>query len=552
MCQRCRYRRLEKLYVVSSKTVQRHESSRTGCFTTGSRFRVFGVNTVKSNVVRYICFALVLFLVAKAAPARAQFRVQGGLIGKWTEEVGGDSYGPHPAAGPSNSPEAAGTVWTVPTAVQALPNGPDFSRSAALFNTNPQRAPLQSVPESVMPAAHSYSGPVFADPGGYGFDRPSATGYPDGYLECSNYGSASYGGPWTYDGGVPMGTGYLGLDQDGCCRPRWFDIYVGPVILQRDLAVNRVQTTSDGLGAGNIVLSTDDLSLDWATGGQITVARLIGVGRSFESNIVGLVEWSAFANVTSPIDNLYSVFSEFGQNPGPPGPEGGPGPGFLDTDQAAEHSIDYRSRFHSFELIVRQRSTTPGCRIHLSHTAGIRYISLGEDFLHRTNVAEHNDPFSDSINPIVRSPSSLAYEVQTENDLLGGQLGASAEVCLVPRFHIGGEAKVGLYQNFAEQKTRVICTSYGDSVFHEHEIAEELAGVLEASFYAIFQVNSRLALRFGCQMLYMDRLALAPEQFNATPFNILPPPPGVNRVPFIRNDADLFIHGFIAGGEWTW
>ena len=417
--------------------------------------------------------------------------------------------------------------------------------------------PGQTGLSPVIPAAHNYSAPVIADPGGYGLDTPMPTGYPGDCVECNGFGYTADGGPCISAGDASMEIGALGFSkcgiaEDGCCRPHWFDIYVGPVIFQRDLEVTRVETTSDGIGSGNIVLSTDNLAFDSAPGLQLTAARLVGVGRSAEINFVGLVEWNALAVARSPINNLYSVFSEFGQNPGPPGPGGGPGPGFLDTDQAAEHSLEYSSRFNSFELLVRQRSTTPNCRFHFSHTAGIRYVSLGEDFLHRTNVVAHDDPFTIPVNPNERGPASLTYDIQTENDLLGAQIGASVETCVLPRYRLGGEAKIGLYQNFAEQKTRVICTSCGDSVFHEHEKAEELAGVFEASLYTIFQVSSRLTLRFGYQLLHLEHLTLAPEQFNAAPPNILPPPPGVNRIPFIRKNSNLFIDGYMAGGEWTW
>ena len=358
-------------------------------------------------------------------------------------------------------------------------------------------------------------------------------------------GGAVIGGSYRGIGGRGLGR-FLSDAGGACCNPRWFDIYVGLIALDRDLGANRVGFASDGIGTNNIVLSTDDLEFDTQPGLQLTVARLISAGRSIEGNYIGLVEWSADAVERSANNNLYSVFSDFGTKPGPPNA------GFLDTDQAARQSLSYKSRFHSVDLILRQRYVSDRFRLNLSKSAGMRFVSLDEDFTYRSNAEQHFDPFSDPNNPVVRGPASLDYDIQVENDLLGFQLGCSADWCVSPRIRIGGEFRAGLYQNFAEQKTRITCTSCDDMVISERALVEEPSTVTELNVYTIYQISPRCKLRVGYYLLHLTQLAMAPDQFNDSPAFIFPPPPDRPRSPVIDNGTDLFLSGLTSGFEWIW
>jgi len=339
---------------------------------------------------------------------------------------------------------------------------------------------------------------------------------------------------------------FFGDPHGICSNPRHFDVYVGLVVLDRDLGADRVGYTSDGIGATNVVLSTEDLEMEEQPGIQLTLTRSIRAGRTLELNYMGLVEWSADAAVESGTHNLYSALSDFGTNPGPPIA------GFLDADQAVRQDISYNSRLHSVDLTLRQRYTSDRCRFNFSRSAGIRFVSLDEDFSYDSNVEQHFDPFSDPNNPTVRGPASLDYDIDVENDLLGAQIGGSAEWCVMPKWRIGGEMRVGLYQNFAEQETRIRGTTLDDEIIREHRLVEEPSSVSELSAYTVYQINPRCKLRVGYYLLHVTQLVLAPDQFNDSPAFVFPPPPAVPRLPTIKNEADLFLSGFTAGFELMW
>ena len=334
----------------------------------------------------------------------------------------------------------------------------------------------------------------------------------------------------------------------------WFDIYVGTVFLDRDFGVGRVDFAADGIGNSNIVLSTDDLGLDDQPGLQLTMARLIGPGRSIEGNYVGMVEWKDNASANSANHNLYSVLSGFGTNPSPPIA------GFLHTDQATRQDLSYNSQFHSIDLILRQRYVARNFRFAFSKSAGIRFVSLGDDLRYHTDVESHNDPFSDPAEPITRGPASLDYTIQTDNDMLGFQLGGSAEWNVRPRFRLGSEIRAGLYQNFSDQNTQISSTRYIEETglfeepftVYEKRSVEEHATIVELNMYATFQLSARCTLRVGYYMLHLAELVLAAEQFDPDPAFIFPPRPDVPRTPGINNDSDLLLSGLTSGIEWTW
>jgi hypothetical protein len=67
-----------------------------------------------------------------------------------------------------------------------------------------------------------------------------------------------------------------------------------------------------------------------------------------------------------------------------------------------------------------------------------------------------------------------------------------------------------------------------------------------------YRVNQQWTLRGGYHFLYVDGVALAPENFNTVPPATFFPPPGVNREPFINTGGNVFYHGFFAGAEFMW
>lgn len=346
-----------------------------------------------------------------------------------------------------------------------------------------------------------------------------------------------YGGPAA--GGCPScggaGCGYcsdnfdLGIfrcllpyAEGGNCSQRWFDFNVEFINLVREDVSRSVLFTSDGLGGGNIVLSSDSLNFHEEQGFRATGALQLGVGTIVEAHYVGSVNWNSVAEVTGA-DTLFSVFSDFGTNPPL---------GFGETDFADLHRIQYSSSFDSIELDFRKRWVGPNCRLQGSWMHGFRFFQLNEEFVHFTNS---------SLNA-----SSMRYVSATDNNMVGWQLGGDLWASIIPGLRIGGDLEAGIYYNRADAHTNIQATSLTTPVV-ETVASETVAMVAEANLGMTWRVNQNWTLRAGYQFLYVDGVALAIENFNSGP-------PFVQgaRTPFINDNGNVFYHGLTAGFEWMW
>ena len=317
----------------------------------------------------------------------------------------------------------------------------------------------------------------------------------------------------------------------GCCAPRWFDIHMELMNMGREEVSDTIDFTSLGVTGANIVLSTDDLEFSARNGMRFSAAMQLKGGRNLEFSYFGLLDWSdrAEANeVDPPGDNLFSIISQYGTFPAG---------GFAQTDQSTLHSIEYSSSLDSLELGLRSRWTGPNCVLQGSWMAGVRYLYLLEDFLYHT---EGTGGFMD-------------YDVATRNSLTGGQIGGDLWVCIVPGFKFGVEVKGGVYGNLATQNTNISADSLTTAIVEEITTTKA-AFALEVGVMFIYKINQNFTLRGGYQSMLIDGVALAPENFNATPPNVFFPPGsgGSNRVPGINANGDVLYHGFTVGMEWMW
>lgn len=331
----------------------------------------------------------------------------------------------------------------------------------------------------------------------------------------------------------------------GWCSPRWFDLSADFLYLTREEVSRRVDFTSDGprgLGDPFIVLSTDTLDFDHEPGLRFQAAVQFGASSNIEFTYFGLFNFAKRASVFSPTDDLYSVFSDFGNNPPPPPPPPIIRGGFTDTDSAEFHSIEYSSEFNNFELGFRRRWMAPNCRIQGSWLAGVRYFRLEEEFIHRTRV-NYPDPNGGGAPDIT---GFLNYFVGTGNSLTGFQVGGDLWATLFPGIQVGSELKAGIYGNRADQRTTIDAKTLVLPI-EERARHDSAAFIGEANLIGTWRINQHLTARGGLMILYVDGVALAPENFN-------PAPPFISgaRTVFINDNGNVLYHGFAAGLEWMW
>ncbi len=331
----------------------------------------------------------------------------------------------------------------------------------------------------------------------------------------------------------------------GWCSPRWFDIGVDFLYLTREDVGRRVDFMSDGpAGVGDpfIVLSTDNLDFNEEAGFRFNAALQVGASSALEFGYFGLANWASASEVASPTDDLYHVFSDFGNNPPPQAVPTIIRGGFTDTDSAEFGSIAYSSSFDSLELDYRRRWMAPNCRIQGSWLAGVRYFRLEEQFQHLTRV-NYPDPNGGGAPDIT---GSMNYQVGTANSMTGFQIGGDLWATLFPGVQVGSELKAGIYGNRSDQVTSITADSIVGSV-DEADSKESAAFLAEAGLMGNWRLSQHITLRGGYQFVYVDGVALAAENFNASP-----PFVGGARTVVINDNGNVFYHGFTGGLEWMW
>ncbi len=416
-----------------------------------------------------------------------------------------------------------------------------FSQPAMGYSQGPAMGYPQGPPQPnnwTMPA--SYGTPQTFPPGVGGTAGPAGKSGGQSFCgSCGGNGCANCG----YGHGFGAGGGFMAglLDrllpysEGGQCAPRWYDITLDAMYLKRDDVSRRVDFTADGPGpAPNIIMSTEDLNFDEQPGVRLNAAVQVLATATAEFTYYGLFSWSSSDSRSDPLGGLFSPITNYATFP--------PG-GFPQTDNAIFHSIAYSSSMDNFELNFRRRYTAPNCRVQASVLAGVRYFYLLEDFRYFT---EGND--TDPITP-GNQAGTMDYNIRARNSLTGFQVGADLWSAVVPGIKVGGEIKAGVFGNYGNQTT-VIDVTEPSATFNENVDMNDIAAVADANLMVIWRVNPNWTVRAGYFGLYLEGIALAPEQFNSSA------PPNLVfsslRTSAANDNGTAFYHGGFAGIEWMW
>jgi hypothetical protein len=207
-----------------------------------------------------------------------------------------------------------------------------------------------------LPLAMSSTSVFAQDAGAYPGVERGADGlgyYAAGYEPDAAYGGGGGGGYPQGDAGCPTEGEMFMDDMDaecrhfgghfrnllcmlapytagGRCAPRWYDVNVDFLYIDRDVSNTTVTYLADGLNAvGGPALGTQNLTFDYEVVPRITFAGQVGPAGLVEFSYLGLGNWASQSTVTSNGD-LFSPFSQFGLVPAF---------GFDETDQASFGSL---------------------------------------------------------------------------------------------------------------------------------------------------------------------------------------------------------------------
>ncbi len=438
----------------------------------------------------------------------------------------------------------SGTMFA-PAGYGAQPNAASSVYPAAFYGPpepSPGLMPDPMMPDPMMPDP-MMPDPMMPDPTTSEYSG-SMSGYDmgmgmDGGAGCPHCGGNGCEYCAGHRDGVLAGflRRLLPYAEGGACAPRWYDMAVEGLYWTRDEVSDSVPFTAF-TRFGPTILSSDNLNYDFQPGMRFNSALQILPGISLEFTYFGMFSWSANASVTSPVgDELFSPFSNFGALIGVGLP-------FDESDQARFHSIRSSSTIDNFELNVRKYWTGPNCRLQGSYRSGVRYVYLVDDL----------NFFTLGRNVVVGLGTAPAgqssTDVRAHNSLVGYQSGFDLWANIVPGISVGFDGKAGVYGNHGKQNTRVFGSTTGAGTsadLSETSTNNDIAVVGEANVIFIYRINPNCTIRAGYSALYLDGVALAPDNFNTSnPFNT------ARTVQELDDDGHVFYHGGFMGFEWMW
>ena len=271
------------------------------------------------------------------------------------------------------------------------------------------------------------------------------------------------------------------------------------VILATDLATNKITLSTSG-------------SLGFAPGTRFTLGHYLGRDylnrdESIEFTFFGLNRWSQQRGVDAGllVTKLDPAFNN---------------PGFIDT---STQGYSYESDFNSYELNLRLNRRLGRDRMELTRDGWVRTCQPTglPSFFVGLRVVTVNETFDYFSLPTAPAVNSGNYLVHTHNNMLGFQMGTDwfYQDC---GWRVGAQAKAGPYVNFANQESLVTQTDTTPIPTRDESANRSgLAFLGEVDLMAAYQIRRNIALRASYDIMFINNIALAPEQVS---FVVTDPP----------------------------
>ena len=326
--------------------------------------------------------------------------------------------------------------------------------------------------------------------------------------------------------------------EGGIASQRWFDASIEGIGLTRTTGGSNFAVSSLGANSGNFVLGTDMVAPDSMRAGLAAQVNIqVGPGTNLEVAYFGLDRDEGSAVAQSSSANLFSFISDFGTLPAG---------GFDDSDRSLVHTLDYRSELHNGELSLRRRWSEPAGYFQGSFLTGVRYLDLDESSRFTAEGLNNNTAQNNG-------PRFFDYNVGTTNSLVGWQVGTDLWYNFLPGIKMGVEFKTGIYNNRSQQHTSIFANSlpaFGIPEIKEYALDNRTSYITQLSPQLVYRLNYSLAFRTSYQVLWIDNVALASDNYNSTPPSLFLP--GSSRLASINNSSDIVYQGFTAGVEFMW
>lgn len=324
--------------------------------------------------------------------------------------------------------------------------------------------------------------------------------------------------------GVAYGSGYT---MGGCCEAPLTGCCSSPAVCCRPwtasadaLFLSRSRSDSVGLMFSNNpvtnnpdqeILNGRDLDQDLAVGPRLSLKRCLNCRYDFELTYFGIDGWDTEFSRPTP---FHVSFPGFVQGYGvPANPAAGTG------------AFASGSDLYSVEANLLRKVSDD-----VSLLLGFRWLQLDDSLHFRFTPAA--------------GATRTDLAIDADNDLFGLQTGAVGTLFERGAFSLVGWGKAGVYHNDAGQISRVDLP-FLPLVGATNDSDEDTSFVGDIGLIGIRRVSDCWAIRAGYQLLWINNVALAPEQL--TGINDVTVPVSV-----VNNRGDVFYHGALLGLQANW
>ncbi len=302
-----------------------------------------------------------------------------------------------------------------------------------------------------------------------------------------------------------------------CC----WDVWAGALFLTRNSAGNLPLAFGDpNTPKGSEVFGTDDLDFAFGWGPHVGITRCLDPCNPCNRNRIG-VEFYAIDGwaSTGQVAGNYSV--QFPSLPYLPEliTPGDPNSGY------GVATFRYASSLYNTEVNLYHQSTNV---CWLTTLAGFRWIEISEQF-----------------ETVFRTGGTTPhYSIDVNNHLYGFQLGTLLTLQHCGAWSFDSWVKAGVYGNAASQSTSEDFTSAGGAVTFAAANDSHAAFAGDIGVSATRRITDRLSLRVSYMALWIEGIALAPEQLDNSD-----PSSGIVS---LDNSGGTFFQGGFVGCEYLW
>lgn len=292
-----------------------------------------------------------------------------------------------------------------------------------------------------------------------------------------------------------------------------FEVGAELLYLKRCGDSDRVNFTSNGI-SGPIVLHSDLLDPGWEWGYQLVGQVNLKGNKAVEIVWMPGICWNASEKVQDQNHQLYSIYSDFGQDPLG---------GFPYSDQSGEQSIAFESKLQTVEVNVKRLwGIFRGAFLY-----GYRYQCLHEDLKYQTTgLAESN-----------------WYRSSTEatNDMHGFQLGMNICFPCTSCFSFELFGKGAVYANCTQYELFATAGSASKEL-KQKESSTRTSWGIDAGAKLLYEWSMGSHFYIGYQYLSYRNIALAIDNFFKQP-----PLNTALQDKVLVNDSNLSYHGMSIG-----